>query len=267
MKKYVGAAIAIAVISGSSAHAASIGGWSGFYIGGNAGLGWHDRTAAFMPNDAATIGEFPSTFPAPLSGAGALGGAQAGYNWQFNARWLAGLEADFDFASINGAPAAVFLSDGDGPFTSSAASQLKWFGTVRGRLGYLPAENLLIYATGGLAYGRVEDSATILNSTPGAFAAAGPGIQFGFLCGAAGSACFAGSASSTRVGWTAGAGFEFLLPRGFSIKTEYLYVNLGAHSFTLNGMPLPGDHPSSVVVRTNTDAHIVRLGLNYRFDN
>lgn len=48
MKRHVVAAFATAIIFGSSARAAGIGGWSGFYIGGNAGLGWHDRTAVFI---------------------------------------------------------------------------------------------------------------------------------------------------------------------------------------------------------------------------
>src|ERR1700728_2585837 len=32
---------------------ASVSGWSGFYVGGNAGYGWHDPTVSFSANDPA----------------------------------------------------------------------------------------------------------------------------------------------------------------------------------------------------------------------
>jgi outer membrane immunogenic protein len=36
--------------------------------------------------------------------------------------------------------------------------KLDWLSTARRRLGWLPVNSLLVYATGGLAYGHVQTS-------------------------------------------------------------------------------------------------------------
>ena len=80
----------------------------------------------------------------------------------------------------------------------SANANLSWFGTVRGRLGYLITPTLLIYGTGGFAYGQVD--------------------AWGF--------------SSTHTGWTAGGGVEWMFAPHWSAKVEYLYVNLSGKQWT-----------------------------------
>jgi outer membrane immunogenic protein len=68
--------------------------------------------------------------------------------------------------------------------------------------------------------------------------------------------------TSSRVGWTVGGGFEYAVTQNFTVKTEYLYVNLG--------MPTAFDQNLLGVVGVNvgekTTANIVRAGLNYKFD-
>src|SRR5262245_21964830 len=74
--------------------------WTGFYVGGNAGYGWKDTTVTFSPNDAlanaVTCGGGACAPPTPFNINGALGGLQAGYNWQINQNWLLGFETDFN---------------------------------------------------------------------------------------------------------------------------------------------------------------------------
>ena len=192
---------------------------------------------------------------------GALGGFQLGYNWQFAPMWVAGLETDFDFANIKGNGTANYLSTLGGlPFNSTASENTKWFGTARARLGYLPLNNLLVFGTGGFAYGRVEQNASHNN------ASAGPLIGFAAAC-IQNSTCWTGSSTRTATGWTAGGGAEYAFMKNWTVKAEYLYVNLGSNNFTENAVtPIPGGGTSSVTASfSQTQFHIVRAGLNYRF--
>ena len=91
------------------------------------------------------------------------------------------------------------------------------------------------------------------------------------------SAAFgAGNFSDTRVGWTAGAGLEWMFWPNWSTKVEYLYYDLGNVTFT-NGVlatsyltpRLAGPTLSAAVAsqsRTRFDGHIVRVGVNYHFN-
>ena len=109
--------------------------------------------------------------------------------------------------------------------------RLKWFGTVRGRLGYLPFDNLLTFITGGFAYGRVERTVTMISAGPNGFGedtTGGPG----FNCLIVGAPCFAGTSSNTNTGWTIGGGLEYALWGNLTIKAEYLYVSLAGQSVT-----------------------------------
>jgi outer membrane immunogenic protein len=257
--------------------------WTGFYIGGNVGYSWgRSRTVAMSCGDVLTCATGAAganvppghtlVDPATMSfdNSGWVGGLQVGYNWQFSPKWLAGFEADFDFANIRGSGATIMPWNDVPPsgesFTAAASDKIKSFGTVRGRFGYLPADNLLIFATGGFAYGRVEQAATGINNGP--FGNAGFGGS-GFSCpGPFPSLCFSNSRSRTLTGWTAGAGVEYMIWNGVTLKAEYLHVDLGG-STTLN-LPstsnAPGNNPSSLNARfNNTTFNIVRTGLNWHF--
>src|SRR5262249_34862023 len=154
-------------------------------------------------------------------------------------------------------------------------AKIEWFGTVRGRLGYLVNDQVLLYATGGLAYGRVELSGVtnVNGSVVDPFNP--PGSQvFPFV--APGTSAF--SASRTNVGWTAGAGIEgrfaYWLPPNWTWKLEYLYLDLGSVDTV---SPFPPAIPSNPVgggatpfagpmtTHTHFTDNIVRVGLNYQF--
>lgn len=205
--------------------------WSGFYLGINAGGG-----IANAPSDFSLAG-LPITATAPNSLLGALGGVQAGYNWQSGAI-VFGLEADFQLARIKGsieAPCAVLACTI--PIKASYGHDVSWFGTARGRVGYA-ADTWMAYLTGGYVYSR-------LNTT--AIAATGPVEAVAKW-------------SDTASGWTVGGGVEIAVSAPWSLKLEYLYADFGRSTITWRPTLLPTINDS-----THLDLHIVRLGANYRF--
>ena len=115
--------------------------------------------------------------------------------------------------------------------------KIDWFGTVRGRVGILATPKVLLYATGGLAYGEVNSSETIATPVPSAF-----------------------SASKTNVGWTVGVGIEGVISGNWTAKLEYLYVDLGtvSGSFTLPGTDI--SYYNSRIID-----NVLRAGVNYKF--
>jgi outer membrane immunogenic protein len=139
--------------------------WTGFYPGVNGGYGWQNSTGIFLPQDdpatrflAGTPIDGPATpvVPANVGVRGGLAGGTLGYNWQFNRNWVA---TDLDWSGIQGDGTSAFLLSFPGTVTSR--EKLDWFGTFRGRLGYLAADSLLLFGTGGLAYGLGGHSTTI----------------------------------------------------------------------------------------------------------
>ncbi len=226
--------------------------WTGFYGGLNIGGGWDANggqsgySGYYDPRYS--IGATPSGFPANTNNlfflpngntvgnqGGVVGGAQVGYNFQFN-QFLIGAETDFQGTSISGggnnAPLTLFQSPYNpnsyltpiGAITGANTS-LSWFGTVRGRVGYLIMPTLLIYGTGGFAYGQID--------------------AFGL--------------SNTATGWTAGGGAEWLFAPNWSAKVEYLYVDLSSNNWNGGGGFDFGNlyHPQF---------NVVRAGVNYHFN-
>jgi outer membrane immunogenic protein len=222
--------------------AAAVYNWTGFYIGGNVGYGWGNADTDFLSTPA--IGPIVGTTLSP-DPRGVFGGAQIGYNWQFGSV-VAGLEADFQGADINRTVtqspviSTTGVSFGPGSFLT-AQEKINWFGTVRGRLGFTATPTLLLYATGGLAYGDVDYSANTIF----------PATQY------------PSSFSRTKVGWTAGAGAEWAFAGNWSAKFEYLYMDLGNESGI--GNPVPANPPFQLHYNWKTQANLVRVGINYKF--
>jgi outer membrane immunogenic protein len=118
------------------------------------------------------------------------------------------------------------------------SSQWDWFATIRARAG-LAVGNTLIYGTAGVAF--VESKNNLWY--PGS----------GYYCGYY-QTCFG---ASTNTGFTAGVGAEYMVSGNWSVKAEYLYINLPSKSFT--DMTGPNN------ISFKDDAHIARLGINYHF--
>jgi outer membrane immunogenic protein len=245
--------------------------WTGFYGGIQFGGGWSDEAVNYSPNDPAAAallngavggsGEQPVASGYRIPQSGAVGGFEAGYNWQAGSNWLLGVETDFSFSGLSGR--ATGTSVFSVPFTQSitAEQSMDWYGTVRGRTGWLATPNLLLFGTGGFAYGRVAGSASYQIGR-GLVAS----FPIGFVC-LANLPCFAGTSSAIRTGWTAGGGAELLLDQHWSAKIEYQFVDLGTETVRITALAvnLPGQTPASFNAAFRDRFNVVRLGLNYRF--
>lgn len=242
--------------------------WSGFYAGANAGYGWGRRDVDFTANDPLTallftLGGTPP--PTSYNVSGGLAGLQFGYNWQFNRAWLMGVEADLDWSGIKGSGVSNFLLSGS-PSSANIDERVKWFGTVRVRLGYLPTDNLLTYVTGGFAYADIERSGSYSSAFAG-------GILIGTLSGFSANCpgpgtCFVGSSSKVTPGWTLGGGLEYAVWQNLTLKAEYLYMRFDSKSLneTIVAVFTPGVTPTSFNANfSRTDLNVVRVGANWHF--
>ena len=176
----------------------------------------------------------PYTVNQPLnaySWAGPYLGANLGYGWgsvDYNptrpSGFAGGIQGGYNWQSgpwvfgVEGDLQATGANDTFAPWKFSNP----WFGTVRGRAGYA-VSNVLFYGTAGLAFGELQ------------------GETFGL------------SESHTNAGWTAGLGVEVGLPLNWSVKVEYLYVDLNDTPFTITG------------VSNGYQFGLVRAGVNYHF--
>jgi outer membrane immunogenic protein len=242
--------------------------WTGFYVGVNAG-GTFSSSSTIALTPSSDFGPFPSGFasaqaigayPTFLSSrrTGFIGGAQAGYNLQFGV-FVAGFEADIQGLPQRNSASATLFDPAPPPAnfaapvfgTATVARRLDFLGTARGRLG-AAFDRALVYATGGLAYGRTDLAYTGTIGFPTAPAVVLNGTS---------------STSRTSLGYALGGGVEYAFWNNWSLKAEYLYYNLGRHSTTVGGSftnfaPTTGGFSTASV---RNDGHIVRAGLNYRF--
>ena len=150
--------------------APSVPSWTGFYVGLNAGYGFGDA------NWSGVLDPSPTGF---------LVGGTIGYNLQTGS-WVWGLEADLAWSNMKDS------------LPSGHKTELPWFGTARGRIGYAGWGSMMPYFTAGAAFAGVD------NTRP------------------------SGTASDTMIGWTAGVGLEYMLWSNWSVKFEYLYADLGS---------------------------------------
>lgn len=252
--------------------------WTGFYLGGEFGVGFsgshgvnfspNDPTAAFLFNGTFFAGQQPLASSQGLSESGPVFGFEFGYNWQTGSNWLWGFETDFSFSGISGqavGPTSVLAAPTETQSTSANQST-DWYGTVRGRAGFLATPNLLLFGTGGLAYGRVVDSASYVAGPVGA--GIGSLNNTGSFQCTGNLTCFAGSSSAIRTGWTAGGGAEWLLDQHWSAKIEYQFVDLGAGTIRVTALApfsAAAPVPSSFNAAFRDQFHLVRIGLNYRY--
>ncbi|HTO80372.1 MAG TPA: TonB-dependent receptor [Methylocystis sp.] len=245
--------------------------WTGFYLGATTGAAWSANNNIYYANTP--IGPTSDPGVALLgsgnlgeSNVGFIGGGGAGYNLQVSPRALVGFEADLQ-GVLGGTGASnevgarpSYALPGGALLGNVAASQtLDYLGTARLRMGYLLRPSLLVYGTGGLAYGRTNFAANAQVLTidgTGNIVALGGGQA---------------NTSRTRAGFAAGGGFEWMFMPGLSAKAEYLYYDLGSYSAALpqyavnltNGAAL-AEVSTSYHGRAN--GQLVRAGLNYHFD-
>jgi outer membrane immunogenic protein len=223
--------------------------WTGWYAGGNIGYGWGNADANYTDPGFAIAG-LPTSFSGSEKLDGVIGGGQIGYNWQANSTWVFGLEADFQGSGQKGSRSFsnsyIFDCEGTctGNINQNQETKIQWFGTVRGRVGVLVNPTILLYGTGGLAYGRISASGTVTDTG---------------IC-----ACsWSYGNSTTKVGWTLGAGIEGAIPntRDWTWKVEYLYIDFGS----VSGNGFDFDSGTAFSWSAKVTDNIVRVGVNYRF--
>jgi outer membrane immunogenic protein len=255
----------------TQAMAAGAQSWTGFYAGLTGGYGLSRSNGTALPGDPNTdrlTGGLPVVSPlvAGADGSGWFAGALAGYNWQVDRRAIVGIEADLSAADLAGrGTTATLVFGGQNTGTFNASQRLRWFGTLRGRAGVLPSENLLLYATGGLAVGGIDHASSLILD-PGQSNSIGL-FGYGFGCGGiyGSTTCFAGDISRTAWGWAAGLGGEYRATQNVTLRFEYLYLDFGK-----TGYVLPAVHyttPLASVLNASGDSrfNLFRLGASYRF--
>lgn len=277
MKTIILAATLVALLSGT-AYAADLArkappapvtpaaSWTGFYAGVNTGGGWSNTGVGYDTSEQFVREMFDTAANLPANGdragsSGVLGGVQIGYNYQFAPAWVAGVEADFQFADINGSGSTSYFG---GILASSANQSIRNFGTVRARLGYLATDRLLVYATGGFAYAQLNSDVAMTIAPFAVLAIIGGTTSTNCGVGFT-TTCFAGSSNSLTPGWTVGGGLEYALGQHWSLKGEYLYARFEQTVTALAVTPTAGTQPSTYTAKFGTDLHIARVGLNYKF--
>ena len=259
--------------------------WTGGYVGINAGgvFGNNSSVNATSWNTYLPASNANLALAALLSGngtgksgnAGFIGGGQIGYNWQAGYRgygFVSGIEADIQGFAGSGSNASRWTAANTDNFgnpvtllsNQSGSANLSYIGTVRGRVGWLAMPSLLVYGTGGLAYGGVN--ARIQNTQ---FWTTTGGVQLGANSVMSGT----GSYSATQVGWAAGGGLEWMFMPNWSAKAEYLYYDLGRVSGNVvNNYYGTGTFAGSNGIQNITNytarasGNIIRAGVNYHLN-
>jgi outer membrane immunogenic protein len=216
--------------------------WTGFYAGVHAGYGWGSfdydaRLAEIVEGDVVdTVG-----LGHDGDADGFFAGVQAGFNWQMDALVL-GIEGDVSKSWIDSDDNGGFISGPNlTPGSVHTETDLDWFGTLRLRAGFLATDGMLIYATGGLAWGNVDSHVRVDLDDDG-------------------FTDVSGGDSDTRMGWTLGGGLEYKVSEAVSVKAEYLYVDLGDDNVwkaDFDGGTVKADNDVSF--------HTIRAGLNFHF--
>lgn len=174
--------------------------WTGVYVGVNGGY------ASGNQDPFNILTNRFDAFSVPFNGW--MFGGTAGAQIQ-SGHVVIGVEADIDWANINGS-ATVIPTIGGIPVPAGAAgltTNIHDVSTGRLRVGYA-LDNWLLYATGGLA---------LLGANTNVSTVGGLACTTALLT----AVC---SGTDHRLGGTAGAGIEYGITPALSAKFEYLYI-------------------------------------------
>jgi outer membrane immunogenic protein len=253
--------------------------WSGITLGIDGGYGVGDPSIGWSGNEDSYFSSGGLERSRGVKPHGFLGGLRAGYDYQFG-RYVAGIVTDFALTNISGSGASstgvslistdnsalpLFTGTNQVQFQTSSEQSLRVLGTLRGRAGVLVADNVLLYGTGGLAYGRATMSAAVTNT----------GVYTEFFTNpdnvhffsqqfpSCSNICSVGRTSQWLVGGTAGAGVEIAVIGQWTARAEYIYYNLGRLSVGGTDPRFPSTSFSASALFAG---HVARFGLSYRFD-
>ncbi len=158
--------------------------WSGFYVGGQLGVGQANFSSR---NEGGSASQFNANV---LGLSGFTGGVHGGFNWKFD-QFLAGIEGDVNFAGWKDSALAPTTADEGG------RGRVDLLASVRGRLGFLVNDRTLLYATGGVAFTNADFTSIRDVGT--------------------------GKVNFNNVGGVVGAGVEMLVSENVSVRAQGLY--------------------------------------------
>lgn len=213
--------------------------WSGIYVGLNLGYGTGDNDPVGLrfddpgnPPIGARIGSLVTD--------GFFAGGQLGFNIQLGL-FVFGAEADVQGADLS----AQFGPDVVGgalPGTFRGDSTIEYFGTLRGKVG-LAFDRVLVYATGGYAWANVDYSVS-------GFSPIGQNFSI--------------RENTMFSGFALGGGLEWAMTPHWSLKAEYLWINLGREDFTAPVFLAGVATGQTMTTAATPEIHTFRLGVNYR---
>jgi outer membrane immunogenic protein len=198
---------------------ASVMSWAGFYIGAHGGWGSGQFTGSVVQGSGYGALDFPVH--------GAVAGGQVGYNWQFG-RAVHGVELDASWTNIKGSDADLF-SNTNHEFKTDFLGSLRYRGGVA-------VDNVLIYSTIGIGYGRSKYTNTGAVPSPA-------------------------SQDLNAFALVSGFGAEWALDSNWSVRGEYLYYYFGKEQ---NLATLTNVSNASDFARLD-GIHVARVAANYRF--
>ncbi|MFT3989614.1 outer membrane protein [Aestuariivirga sp.] len=220
----IGAAVVMAAPAAAADYGSSgpgpapVSDWSAFYAGINGGYGGgRVDLRGTIDGDPASV---------DVTSSGFMAGGQIGYDWNDpGSGFLIGIVSDLQWAHIDGR-----LTIHDDDTDANAGQRIDWFGTTRLRSGFVFNDQVLVYATGGLAYAHTK---TNLDDGTDNF-----------------------SKSNTGMGWTAGAGLEYALSDSVTVFGEYLYVKMQSQDVY---------EDADMDITSKNHFHVARAGMNFRF--
>jgi outer membrane immunogenic protein len=228
--------------------------WNGFYAGIHGGFGWSEPTLKSVTNGRGVeepgcttviFGTTERTCP-EADRQGLFGGVQIGYNWMISGPFLLGVETDISASDLRGTSVAV----GTGG-SNRSDQEVEHFGSLRGRLGYAYG-NMLLYATGGLAYVDANANRIITDARDGFTPLIGQGAHV----------------SGWETGWVVGGGVEWRLTSVYSLKVEYQHAEFDSigRDFAYPNSALTAAQELAAFRHVVSDVSLdtVRIGLNVR---
>lgn len=250
--------------------------WTGLYVGGNAGYAWSSDSVRLSAADGYAdttkyLSDLGITRTRPHS-SGFTGGAQLGYNYQITpgSGLVLGLEADAQYTGLNKrfTRAGNYVSAESsgtftGPFSYAERNSLQFLGTVRARLGYA-FDRVLVYGTGGFAYGQVKYDTTL---SDGYTLSSPTGLVL-----ETGKDKYVGRSSKLQVGYAYGGGIEYALPTdsflnffrasAVTLRAEYIHYDLGSRKVVAYDV---ASNDPTFRAKVRTEGNIARVGVNYKF--
>jgi len=239
--------------------------WSGLYLGFNAGYAFTEsdtiRTRGIntlgIPGGANLQANVDNGLRRPavnVAQDGFTAGGQAGFNYQFTpgSGFVVGVEADAQYLDLQRTRRETIFNPAFNPnvLTNTYRSDVSFLGTVRGRVGYA-FDRVLVYGTGGFAYGDVDRTVVFQTAAP---------------------ITYAGAAREIEIGYAYGGGIEYAMPtdsflnffkaNAVTVKGEYLRYDLGSRNVFVPSVGGPG---VGYVSRFSTEGSLARAGINYKF--